>query len=90
MILNVLLIQYLTQTFQNFEIIIVDDYSNDEGPEIVKNFHDPRILFIEQDHRGVSYTRNHGVDLAKSDFIAFLDADDEWMPKHLETILEVN
>jgi glycosyltransferase involved in cell wall biosynthesis len=47
---------------------------------------DPRITLIEQEHRGVSFTRNHGVDLATSDFIAFLDADDEWMPNHLETI----
>ncbi len=77
------------QSFQNFEIIVVDDYSIDGGPAIVRNYHDPRISFIEQDHRGVSYTRNHGVDLATSDFIAFLDADDEWMPKHLETIIRL-
>jgi glycosyltransferase involved in cell wall biosynthesis len=79
----------LSQTYQNFEIIVVDDYSDDGGPEIVKSFHDPRISFIEQDHHGVSYTRNHGVDLATSNYIAFLDADDEWMPKYLETILNL-
>jgi glycosyltransferase involved in cell wall biosynthesis len=79
----------LNQTVQNFEIIIVDDQSSDEGPEIVRSYHDPRISFIEQDHRGVSGTRNHGVDLAKHDFIAFLDADDEWMPRFLETILRL-
>jgi glycosyltransferase involved in cell wall biosynthesis len=79
----------LSQTIQDFEIIIVDDQSSDEGPEIVKSYNDPRISFIEQDHRGVSYTRNHGVDLAKSDFIAFLDADDEWMPNHLAILLRL-
>jgi glycosyltransferase involved in cell wall biosynthesis len=76
----------LCQTFQNFEVIVVDDHSSDQGPAIVKSFHDPRISFIGQEHRGVSYTRNHGVNLASSDFVAFLDADDEWMPKHLETL----
>jgi len=79
----------IQQTFQNFEIIIVDDHSDDEGLAIVKNFSDPRITIIEQEHRGVSFTRNHGVNLATSDFIAFLDADDEWMPKHLETIFRL-
>jgi len=76
----------LHQTVQNFEIIVVDDHSGDRGPEIVKTYHDPRITLIEQEHRGVSFTRNHGVDLATCDYIAFLDADDEWMPIHLETI----
>jgi len=76
----------LHQTLQDFEIIIVDDHSTDGGPEIVRRYHDPRITLIEQEHRGVSFTRNHGVDLATGDFIAFLDADDEWMPVHLETI----
>jgi len=79
----------LSQTVQDFEIIVVDDHSSDEGPEIVKSYNDSRISFIEQDHHGVSYTRNHGVDLAKSDFIAFLDADDEWMPNHLEILLSL-
>lgn len=44
----------LNQTIQNFEIIVVDDHSSDGGPAIVRSYHDPRISFIEQDHRGVS------------------------------------
>jgi glycosyltransferase involved in cell wall biosynthesis len=79
----------LAQTIQDFEIIVVDDHSSDGGPAIAKGYPDPRISFIEQDHRGVSYTRNHGVDLAKSDFIAFLDADDELMPNHLEILFRL-
>jgi glycosyltransferase involved in cell wall biosynthesis len=79
----------LSQTVQDFEIIIVDDQSSDEGPLIVRSFADPRISFIGQDHRGVSYTRNHGAHLAKSDFLAFLDADDEWMPNHLEILFRL-
>jgi glycosyltransferase involved in cell wall biosynthesis len=79
----------LNQTFQNFEIIVVDDHSSDNSPAIVKSYQDSRIYLFEQDHHGVSYTRNHGVDLAKGDLIAFLDADDEWMPNHLETIIRL-
>lgn len=83
------LVSVLSQTCQDFEIIVVDDHSSDGSPEIVKSCPDPRISLIEQEHRGVSYTRNHGVKLATSDYFAFLDADDEWMPKHLETILRL-
>jgi glycosyltransferase involved in cell wall biosynthesis len=79
----------LKQTYQNFEIIVVDDHSSDGGPAIVKNFSDPRIFLIEQDHRGVSYTRNHGITIASGEFIALLDADDEWTPIHLETIIRL-
>jgi glycosyltransferase involved in cell wall biosynthesis len=52
----------------------------------VKEFDDPRIRFFQQKRTGVSATRNKGVYISQSDFIAFLDADDEWMPQHLETI----
>ena len=79
----------LNQTVRNNEIIVVDDQSVDEGPGIVRSYRDPRITFIEQDHKGASFTRNHGARLAKNEYIAFLDADDEWMPGHLETILRL-
>jgi len=79
----------LNQTYQDFEVIVVDDGSTDNGAEIVRGFDDPRIRLIRQENRGVSATRNQGFDKAISDFIAFLDADDEWMPKHLETILRL-
>ena len=79
----------ISQTYQNFEIIVIDGHSTDDGPAIVKNFHDPRIVFVEQEDRGVSTARNQGADLAKSDFIAFLDADDEWGPRHLEILVKL-
>jgi len=80
----------LQQTVQNFEIIVVDDQSHDEGPAVVKSFHDPRIILIEQEHRGVAATQNHGVELAKSDFIAILGADDEFSnSKHLEILIKL-
>jgi glycosyltransferase involved in cell wall biosynthesis len=79
----------LGQTFQDFRVIVVDDHSTDGSLAIVRKYSDPRIYVIEQDHRGVSYTRNHGVNLATGYYVAFIDADDEWMPKHLETIVRL-
>jgi len=79
----------LNQTEQNFEIIVVDGQSTDEGPKIVKSFEDPRIFFFEQVGSGVSSARNEGISHSRSDFVAFLDADDEWMPDHLETLLRL-
>jgi len=79
----------LNQTEQSFEIIVVDGQSIDEGPKIVKSFKDQRIFFFEQEGSGVSSARNEGICHSQSDFIAFLDADDEWMPDHLETLLRL-
>ncbi len=79
----------LNQTEQSFEIIVVDGQSTDEGPKIVKSFKDQRIFFFEQKGSGVSSARNEGVCHSRSDFIAFLDADDEWTPDHLKTLLRL-
>jgi len=79
----------LNQSIQNFEIIVVDGGSNDNGPKIVGDFNDSRIRFFVQSGKGVSNARNEGVNSANTDFVAFLDADDEWMPNHLETILRL-
>ena len=77
------------QSCQDFEIIVIDGGSHDEGPRIVKEMDDPRIHFIVQTGKGVSSARNEAVQFAKCEFIAFLDADDEWMQKHLETIVRL-
>ena len=79
----------LGQTLKDFEIIVMDGNSRDEGPEIVKNYPDPRIHFSVQRGSGVSVARNQGVEQSQSDFITFLDADDEWMPNHLETLFRL-
>lgn len=77
----------LNQTIQNFEIIVVGGNSTDGGEDIVRTYTDPRITLIKEAGCGVSAARNQGVAEAKADLIAFLDADDEWLPEFLETIL---
>jgi glycosyltransferase involved in cell wall biosynthesis len=77
----------LSQSIQDFEIIVVNDGSIDDGMKIVQTFDDPRIILINQHNKGESATRNQGVTYAKADIIAFLDADDQWRPCFLETIL---
>jgi glycosyltransferase involved in cell wall biosynthesis len=79
----------LSQTFKDFEVIVVDDGSTDEGSEIVRDFVDPRIYLIQQPNRGVSAARNKGVEVSSAEMIAFLDSDDEWLPDHLETLLKL-
>lgn len=79
----------LAQTFQYFEVIVVDDGSTDEGASMVKDFEDSRIRLIQQENLGVSAARNKGIEASRAGLIAFLDADDEWMPDHLETLLKL-
>lgn len=79
----------LSQTVKDIEIIVVDDGSIDHGAKIVKEYNDPRIILIEQDNHGVSAARNRGIKKATADLIAFLDADDEWLPVFLECILSL-
>ncbi|WP_052723252.1 glycosyltransferase family A protein [Methanosarcina barkeri] len=79
----------INQTVQDFEIIVVNDGSTDKSADVVKSFSDARIRLINQKNAGVSVARNRGINEAKSELIAFLDADDEWMPDYLETILRL-
>lgn len=77
----------LAQYFSDFEVVIIDDGSTDNSLAIVKKFNDPRISVISKKNEGVSIARNFGVENAKSEYIAFLDADDYWYPEHLENFL---
>ena len=77
----------LNQTYQNFEIVIIDDSPNDDTGKIVREFNDKRIKYIRNKvRRGYSGARNQGVKESNKDskYIAFLDDDDEYFPLFLE------
>lgn len=76
----------LDQTFQEFEIVVINDGSNDNSAKIVENIGDSRIQLIHQENQGVSAARNKGIEEAKNEWIAFLDGDDLWMENHLEIL----
>jgi hypothetical protein len=73
----------LSQSFQDFEIIVVDDGSNDDGATVVEHLEDPRIRCIRQANAGANAARNRGIDEARGRFTAFLDSDDRYLPDHL-------
>lgn len=74
------------QTFSDFEVVVVNDGSTDNSEAIVKEFDDPRIRLFSKENEGVALTRNLGVEMAKTNHIVFLDADDYWYPFHLENL----
>jgi glycosyltransferase involved in cell wall biosynthesis len=71
------------QSFQDFEIIVIDDGSTDTPQPVAESFADARIRFVRQDNAGGGAARNTGIDLARGRFIAFLDSDDVFLPHHL-------
>lgn len=79
----------LNQTYQNFEILVIDDGSVDNTKEIVQSYKDKRINYIWQEHSGLSpRARNTGIKIAKGMYIALLDSDDIWLPRKLEEQLK--
>ncbi|UPZ13611.1 glycosyltransferase family 2 protein [Flavobacterium humidisoli] len=76
----------LDQTFQDFEIIVVNDGSTDKSEEKLTQYKDSRIQYYSKKNEGVSTARNYGIEKAIANFITFLDADDYWHPMFLETI----
>lgn len=76
----------LAQTFDDFEIIIVNDGSTDASEQKVNAFNDPRIRYYLRENKGVAAARNFGITLSNADYIAFLDSDDYWYPDFLQTM----
>ncbi len=77
----------LKQSFRDFEVIIVDDGSDDETESVIEAFCERRgadVTYLKQENAGVSAARNRGIRNAQGRWIAFLDSDDEWLPHKLQ------
>jgi glycosyltransferase involved in cell wall biosynthesis len=80
----------LNQRLKPFEVIVVNDGSTDGSEQLVEELDHPLVRLISQPNGGVSSARNKGIEVSLGDWIAFLDADDEWFPDYLETIKKLN
>jgi len=81
----------LRQTYQDFEIIVIDDGSTDNTEEITRGFKDKRVKYIKKykKNRGISVARNIGIKTARGKYIALLDSDDEWLPEKLDKQINI-
>lgn len=78
----------LNQTYNFFELIIIDDGSTDKSEEIVKEFNSEKIRYYFKDNEGVAATRSFGLSKAKGDIISFIDQDDMWNESYLVQVVE--
>ena len=72
-----------SQTYKNIEIVLVDDQSKDRSAEIIERFkvtHPEIVYFLQPENKGAGYARNKALELARGQYVAFLDADDMWKP----------
>ena len=80
----------LAQTYENIELLIVDDGSTDDTAKVVEPFlDDPRVKYRVQENKGQASAKNHGVRESSGEYIAFLDADDMWAPEKIDLQLPV-
>lgn len=78
----------LGQTYQNIELIIIDDGSKDNTAEVITHFED-KVIYVYQENGGVSKARNAGIRKSSGEYIAFLDADDVWEKSKLEVQIRI-
>jgi glycosyltransferase involved in cell wall biosynthesis len=78
----------LAQTHQDYRIFVVDDGSTDDTEQVLRNYAG-RVVAVRQEHAGQGSARNRGIRLSRSSYVAFLDADDEWLPTKLERQIEI-
>jgi glycosyltransferase involved in cell wall biosynthesis len=78
----------LNQTYEHLEVIVVDDGSTDQSGAVAGSFASRGVRYCHHVHAGIGETRNKGVELARGDFIAFLDADDRWPEGKIERQLQ--
>jgi glycosyltransferase involved in cell wall biosynthesis len=81
--LSIAIKSILTQSYKEFEFIIINDGSTDNSCEIIKSYDDDRIVFINQERKGLIYSLNHGIQKAKAQYIARMDGDDIALPERL-------
>jgi glycosyltransferase involved in cell wall biosynthesis len=74
----------LSQTYPVYEVIVVDDGSQDKTLEIISSKYADRVRIVRTKHRGAQAARNAGIIAATGEYIAFLDSDDEWVPNKIE------
>ena len=78
----------IDQTDTDWELLIIDDGSMDDTASVVKAMGDSRIVYLSQENKGAAAARNHGLRAAKSEWIAYLDSDNELLPEYLRTMHE--
>lgn len=80
----------LAQTFKDFELVLINDGSNDSSADIIASYDDPRIVFINnRENTGLPKVRNQGLDVSRGEYIAWLDCDDMSLPGRLEKQVEL-
>ena len=76
-----------SQTYQDFEVIVIDNSSTDNTEDVLDSFNDKRLIVIKVNNNGIiAHSRNKGIENAKGKWVAFLDSDDIWKPEKLEKV----
>lgn len=79
----------ISQSFENWELIIIDDGSSDDSLDVIHSFNDPRIKVLKKPHLGVSASRNAGLNEMQGDYFCFLDSDDKFPLNSLQARIDV-